>query len=302
MAKKHVALKYYPTYFIFKALSAIVRVLPMWIVWRIAVAVSWMGYYLDVRHRRVALNNLDIAYGDTKTRREKRAIARGAFKSLSLTMAEIILTNKLTENLDRHLTILNVDRMHRAFDKGRGVIFLISHFGNWEIMAHKSASLGVKLVSVGRPLRNILIYNEIDRIRRSKGAHMLGKKWSAGDVLDRLGENWGVGILTDQYAGRHGCFVPFFGRPVSTTPAIAVLSMKTGAVVLPVFNVRERYGRFKVYVCEPIEMPCSGDREADIREGCVRMNRVLEEWVRRYPNQWLWMHRRWRRKKAAWEP
>jgi len=302
MEEERILWRHYPSYFLLKGVGGCIRLLPEGLVWHAAAAASRITYMIDARHRRIALSNLDLAFGDSTTKAEKRRIARGAFRSLFRTIAELILIPRSMRDLSRHAEVRNPEEIARALQKKRGVIFLVSHFGNWEIMAHACVALGHKLASVGRPLKNPLIYREIERLRCFNGAVMLKKKWIAREIIERLESNWCVALLVDQYAGRHAPFVPFFGRPVSTTPSAALLAMKTGAVVLPVFDVRERYGYHHIYVCDPVDIVATGDREADIRENCARFNRVIEDWVRRYPDQWLWMHRRWRRKKRSDEP
>ena len=195
------------------------------------------------------------------------------------------------------------EEVHRALREGRGIIFIISHFGNWELLAHRGLrECEHRIASVARPLKNPLIYREIERLRCLNGAVVLRKKWVAKEIIGKIKDNWCVAILMDQYSGRNAPFVPFFGRPVSTTPAVALIAMKTGAAVIPIFNVRRRFGYLSLNVCDPVEIARTGDKEKDIRENCARFNRVIEEWVRRFPDQWMWMHRRWRRKKGPEEP
>lgn len=294
--------RHYPAYFLFKGFCGFIRLLPEMFVWYATGCVSRIVYALDARHRRLALANLDLAFGDGKTVAEKRRIAQGSFKSLFLTVVELIRAPLIADNVKEAVQESNIGAIGRALQRGRGVIFIISHFGNWEIMAHRCVAEGHKLTSVGRPLRNPLVYREINRLRMINGAVMLEKKWVARDIIERLRRDWCVAILFDQYAGRYAPFVPFFGRPVSTTPAPALLAMKTGAAVIPVFDVREGPGRHRLTILEPVELADTGDREADVKENCARFNGILEEWIRRYPDHWLWMARRWRRKKRPDEP
>ena len=157
------------------------------------------------------------------------------------------------------------------------------------------------ILTVDRPFRNPLIHREVEKLRAMNNLISIGKKWVVREIIRHLRENGGVTIMADQYAGRNAPFVPFFGRPVSTTTTVPLLALKTGATVIPAFDVRVGYGRHEVHLCEPLSIPDTGDREADIAEGCARINRVIEEWVRRYPDHWLWMARRWRRKKMPEE-
>ena len=302
MEEDKILWRYYPAYFLFKGFCGCIRLLPERLLWYATGAVSGIAYIADSRHRGRALANLDLAFGDSKTKAEKRRIARGAFKNLFLTMVELVRIPLVAENVKETVRESNIGAIGRALQRGRGVIFIISHFGNWEIMAHRCVAEGHKLTSVGRPLKNPLVHKEINRIRSINGAVMLEKKWVAKDIIGRLRQDWCVAILFDQYAGRHAPFVPFFDRPVSTTPAPALLAMKTGAAVIPVFDVREGPGRHHLTILEPVELANTGDREADMRENCARFNGILEEWIRKYPDHWLWMARRWRRKQGPDEP
>ncbi|MDD5556500.1 MAG: lysophospholipid acyltransferase family protein [bacterium] len=302
MAEARVSIGHYPAYVVLLAFCGLVRRLPGWCVWRLARGAALAAYLLDGRHRRRAVSNLDIAFGDTLRPAEKRAIARGSFASLFLTIAELIRIPLVADRITDTVGMITSGTIRHARRRGRGVIFLISHFGNWEIMAHRCVAEGFPLASVARPLKNPLIDAEIRRIRTLNGARTLEKKWVAREIIETLSRNGCVAILMDQYAGREAPFVPFFGRPVSTTPAAALLALKTGAALIPVFNERRAPGRHRMHVCDPIPVSPTGDRRRDVAGICARYNRLLEEWVRRHPDQWLWMHRRWRRKKGAGEP
>lgn len=291
----------YPPYWLFKGFCGVVRLLPEGFVYRIAEGLARLSCALDRRHRRVALANLDIAFGAAKSAAEKRAIVRGSYRSLFLTMAEFILTPKLIRREAPFSVIRNVGTLTVGFDRGKGILLLISHYGNWETMATRTPEVEGRVAAVGRPFKNALIYREVERLRSMNNLAPMRKQWAVREVIGLLKKNWAVAVLVDQYAGRYAPFVPFFGRPVSTNPIVPLLAMKTGAAVIPAFDVRAGRGRHEVFVCPPIEMPQTGDRDADVAEGCARINRVIEEWVRRRPDHWLWMARRWRRKKKPGE-
>ncbi len=293
--------RHYPGYLLFRGVCGAFRLLPERCAYRLAEGLSALVCLADRRHRKVARANLEIAFGDTKTRREKRAIVRGAYRNLALTAVEFILTPKFRRRREPFSRIVGLPILSEAFRAGKGVILLISHFGNWETMATCTPEIEGLIAAVGRPLPNPLIYREVERLRAMNNLKPMRKKWAVREIMNLLRDNLGVAILADQYAGRYAPFVPFFGRPVSTQPAPALLALKTGAAVIPAFDVRVRRGRHEVHVCPPIEIPATGDLAADVAEGCARINRVIEEWVRRRPDHWLWMARRWRRKKRPGE-
>lgn len=247
--------------------------------------------------------NLSLAFGNELSLNEKRRITRKVFKNLALIAVEFARLPRIVPRLSEHVKLENGSAIIRGLQQGKGVIFLASHFGNWELMGHACMKLlrdhgylshGSGLAAVARPLNNPHLDCEVRRLRSLNGATVLKKKWVTREILVKLKNNWCVAILFDQHAGREAPLVPFFGHPAFTTPAPALLALKTGAAVIPVFCVRTGYGRFRIHVTEPVEIISTGDRERDIMENCGRFNRVLEEWVRRYPEQWLWLHRRWR--------
>ena len=301
MTQKADLIRYYPVYCLFKASVFLLRLLPRRLADAGFLGASYIAYATAAKHRRLALENLDIAFNADKSDAEKRRIARCSFTNLFLTVGEFLRVPSMISNIRSIVSAEGLSVITRALRHNRGVIFLVSHFGNWEIMAHRTAVEGFRIATVGRPLKNPLIYREIERLRGLNGVVTLKKKWVAREIMRKLRDNWCIAILADQYAGRFAPFVPFFGRPVSTSPAVALLAMKTGASVIPVFDVRCPDGLHCMRFCEPVEIAKTGNTKADIAENCARFNRVLEEWVRRFPEQWLWMHRRWRRKKSPEE-
>ena len=291
----------YPAYILFRLACWAVRLLPLRLAYRLAEGGSRIACLVDLRHTAVARRNLDIAFGGSKTKRQKRAIVRGAYRNLFLTMTEFILTPKISRSGEPFSRPVNIRVVRRALRAGKGILFAVSHFGNWETMATRTPEFDGIIKTVDRPLRNTLIHGEIERLRAMNNLVGIGKKRVVREIIDQLRRNRGVTVMTDQYAGRHAPFVPFFGRPASTPATIPILALKTGAAVIPAFDVRVGYGRHEVHLCEPVPMASTGDRDADIAEGCARINRVVEEWVRRHPDHWMWMARRWRRKKAPCE-
>lgn len=302
MVKESVSWKHYPLYLLLRFFCGIVRLIPRWLVWRLTSALSFLAYLVSGRRRRMAMENLDIAFGDDKTPAEKKRIVRGSFENLFLTAVEFIRIPEITKDVKSFMSISNYEAVRDALRGNRGLFFVTCHCGNWEIMAHRTIAEGCMLASIGRPLRNPLVYREIQRLRCYNGGASLKKKWITRSIIRSLRRNWGIAMLIDQYSGRRAPFVPFFGRPVSTTPAAVILAMKTGAALIPVFDVRTGYGRHHMHYCDRVEITDTGDKQSDVEETCARLNRALEKWIRKYPDQWLWMHRRWRRKKSPEEP
>ncbi len=179
---------------------------------------------------------------------------------------------------------------------GKGVIFLTAHLGCWELSAAAHALYGNPMDVMVRPLDNPLLDRLVQRRRRLFGNRTLPKSDSARKTLSALRQNRAVGILADQNAaGDDGVFVPFFGTQASATKGVAQLAARTGAAVIPGFALwNERAGRYVLKFYPPLDLASSADRAADVLENTQRCQTMIEDVIRRYPEQWLWIHRRWK--------
>jgi KDO2-lipid IV(A) lauroyltransferase len=179
-----------------------------------------------------------------------------------------------------------------AAAQGRGVLILTAHYGNWELLAAAHGLTGLPLSIVIRPLDHPLLDDLAARFRRRSGAELIIKRQAVREVLQALRRQRMVGVLLDQNATRaEGVFVPFFGVPASTSKGLAVLALRTGAPVVPVFLRRDPDRRgHRMDVGAPIPPPTDGD----VATYTATFNQVLEAAIRRAPEQWLWMHARWR--------
>lgn len=181
--------------------------------------------------------------------------------------------------------------MKAAAALGRGILVLTAHYGNWELLAAAHGLVGLPLSFVVRPLDHPILDEMAARFRRRSGAELIVKRQAVREVLQALRRQRMVGILLDQNATRaEGVFVPFFGIAASTSKGLALIALRTGAPVVPVFLRREPGGRHCMEVGPAIPAPADGDADAYT----AAFNQVIETAVRRAPEQWLWMHARWR--------
>jgi KDO2-lipid IV(A) lauroyltransferase len=174
---------------------------------------------------------------------------------------------------------------------GRGILVLAAHYGNWELLAASHALSVFPLSVVVRPLDHPMMERLVDRFRRRSGVELIGKRRALGEILDALRRGRMVGILLDQNASRaEGVFAPFFGVPASTSKGLALIALRTGAPVLPIFIRRMQGGRHLVQADPVVEVPADGDPIAYT----AAFNRSIETAIRRAPEQWFWMHNRWK--------
>jgi len=250
---------------------------------------------LDRRHRRIARQNLRLAFGDTISEKEINRITKEVFRNIGQTAVEFFQIPTLT--YDKALDIITPEHRERLDDclrAGKGVVLLASHFGNWELMATAGAVAGYKISAVARPLDDPDLEKIVREIRESSGLQIIPRRTSALAIVRTLKRNQIVGILADQNTRKQNVFVDFFGTKAATTPGPALLALRTGAELVPVFMLREGPGKHRLIVEKPVEVVRTGDQEADVVATTQKCANTLEEYVRKYPSQWFWVHRRWR--------
>jgi len=177
-----------------------------------------------------------------------------------------------------------------------GAVILTAHFGNWELLAYAHGLLGYPVTLVHRPMHNPVFDHAIAEIRGGAGTRAIRKKAAAKEALRTLKQHGIVVIPSDQnQTQRFGVFVDFFGKAACTTPGAARLAMLTGAPIFPVFLVREGETDQHRFEIQPaVQLVSTGNREADILENTQRCSRIVEDMIRRYPEQWIWFHKRWK--------
>jgi KDO2-lipid IV(A) lauroyltransferase len=259
----------------------------------------WLGdvagdaAFLVLRKRRaIALHNLDLAYGDSKSKSEKTRIARLSFRHMTLSFLELFRVPAFLSEVKQAIRIEGADILARAFQKGKGVIFVFSHLGSWEYGSFSAYLLGYTISAVVRPLRNAHIYKWVQALRERMRLHPIDKDHAIRRVLKELRANHVVVILIDQWAGDEGIRCDFFGHPTSTTDVPARLAKSTGAALVPLYCLRTGCGRYTLAI-KP-EVPLEGGAE-DWRERTTqKLNDLLEQMIRSCPDQWTWVHRRWK--------
>lgn len=281
-----------------RALIASLRALPLPIGLRLGAWVGTLLYLVDARDRGVALINLRIAFPDRSAAEHKR-ILRASCRNLGRMAVEFCHMAKLTpENLGDYIGFSNREQWQQRLTRARdtGVVILSGHFGNWELLAYVHGLLGWPITLIHRPMRNHLVDDIIDPIRARAGTRAIAKKSAAREAIRILRRRGMVVVPSDQnqtYA--YGVFVDFFGKKACTTPGVARLAALTGVPIVPAFLVREgESARHRVEVLPDVELVDTGDRDADIVTNTQRCSDVIEAMIRRYPEQWIWFHKRWK--------
>lgn len=262
------------------------------------------GFYWG--HRRliaVGRRNLELAFPD-KPAVERDAILRRLYRHLGRQMAEFCLFPRWQQaELDRLMRTVGLEHYLAARAKGRGVLVLTAHLGAWELSSFGHSLAGYPMKFVIRPLDNEPLNSLVNAYRGQHGNQPIAKGDFARGLLQAMAQNETVGILLDQNTWPpQGVFVPFFGRAACTAVGPAKIAGRTGAAVVPGFTVWEEAEQRYVLRFEPeLELQRSGDEDADVTVNTARFTAVIERWVRRYPDQWLWVHRRWKTRPAGEE-
>jgi KDO2-lipid IV(A) lauroyltransferase len=283
-------------YWYYLANVGVARGLPERAARRLATAVARLLFARGGQRRGAALANLTLAYPDLPAR-ERREIARESWVQAAWAMLDAVRSRVWSEEeLRRRVRFENLERMQQALARGRGALILTLHFGSIELAMLTLPLVGVPLTVVGRPLPNPWIRRHMAQQRTRTGAELIEHHDVAPRILGALREGRAVAFLNDQYARRTGGILsPLFGARCYTAPGVALLALRSGAPVIPYYTVREQPDRHVGVLLPELELDRTGDLRRDIARGTARTNQVLEEIIRRHPEQWLWAHRRFRR-------
>jgi KDO2-lipid IV(A) lauroyltransferase len=273
-----------------------VGALPRFLARAAAILLGWAVYLLHIRLRHVGRRNLALAFPE-KSPRERVQILRGVFTSFGRQLAEVCLFPKYTrENVSEVVVYDGFENFERALARGKGVLFLTAHLGGWELSAFAHSLYGHSLQVVMRPLDNVYLDRMTRRYRTMHGNQMIDKDDNVRGLLSAMKSGETVGILMDtNMTPPQGVFVDFFGIPACTASGMARIAMRTDAAVVPGFTIWDRELRkYRLRFDPAVDLVRTGDDDADIIANTARFTKVIEEYVRRYPDQWLWVHRRWK--------
>ncbi len=266
-----------------------------------AIALSWTIYLIHVRLRHVGMRNLKLAFPE-KTRRERARILRGVFTSLGRQLAEVCLFPTYTlENVGKVVVYDGFENFERALARGKGVLFLTAHLGGWELSAFTHSLYGHPLHIVMRPLDNVYLDSLMRRYRTMHGNSTVDKDDFVRGLLSAMKAGETVGILMDtNMTPPQGVFTDFFGIPACTASGLARIALRTDAAVVPGFTVWDPgLRKYRLRFDPALKLIRTGNDDSDIVANTALFTKVIEEYVRKYPDQWLWVHRRWKTRPAG---
>lgn len=278
---------------VFRAVEAAMGILPFRL--RVSVATCAIRLAARLRINRLSRENIDRAYGDSLSPREKKRILRGLHRTLGRILAEIVQYRK--EGLayvERMIEMTpEVRQLHNAIAENRGAIFVTPHFGNWELFPAWGKLQGFRGMLVGKRVKDSRLHEMLMEMRLATGVEIVYHDESGRKLVRGLRENAMIGLLPDLDSPRlDGIFLPFFGRQTYCPTSPASLSLMTGAPIVPIFLVFED-GRYRLHA-EPAIEPRGGERsDEELRRITQAWSDAFERWIRKHPDHWMWFQRRW---------
>ena len=254
------------------------------------------AYRLDAPHRRIVRQNLKFAYPEW-TPRKVEGISRGVFQNVCTTFLEVCQLSVMSrQDLLHRVEMAGGANLKTALKSRKGLIIVSAHLGNWEMgLQWICCFLEEPILGIAKKIRMEALNRRVHRLRTRFGIKIIYKKGALSEMRAALRRREMLGLLVDQSRRSEGVQVTFFGRRVTTTPAAAFLAIRCQSPVVPVFCVRRPGGGLRIEVKAPLEIKYTGNLHADVQSNTQRITDVVEQEVRRYPEQWLWAHKRWKK-------
>ena len=269
--------------------GAVLRTMPTtWVYVFVRILGFWAFHLFRIR-RNVTMDNLRNALGGELNERKLEEIARRSYEHIGMTFIELLLAPKLAGRILSIVDMSDADAAHRAFMRGCGIVMTTGHFGSWELNGASVVAAGIPVTVVAKSQSNPFVDTLITRYRELFGLRIVNLGAPIKHIVRALREGGAVGLISDQDVGRKGVYVDFFGRKASTPQGPAQLSLKYNTPLMVIMTVRTRPGRYKSYFREVDVYP--GDTVESLTQ---RYTIVMEDVIRLYPEQYFWMHRRWK--------
>jgi KDO2-lipid IV(A) lauroyltransferase len=281
-----------------------IGILPRPLARAMGILLGYKMYFLLARLRRVGMRNLKLAFPE-RSRRERKKILRGVYVSLGRQLAEFCLFPHYTrENAKDLFSYDGFENYEAAHARGKGIFYLTAHFGGWEVSSFVHSLHGHPMHIIVRDLDNPYVQRLVQHYRSLHGNQTHDKDDFARGLIEAMRNGEGVGVLMDtNMTPPQGVFVDFFGTPACTASGIARVALRTDAAVIPAFMIWDSIlGRYRLRFEPALELIRTGDDEADAIANTARFTKAIEDIVRRFPEQWLWVHRRWKTRPEGERP
>ncbi|MBD3181212.1 hypothetical protein GF312_02900 [Candidatus Poribacteria bacterium] len=275
--------------------SQLVQNIPRKASLRLGVHLGNLIYQVVKKRRQITLKNLEMAFGKEKSQEEIQQIARRSFQNMGKTMIEFLSSPRYTpEDFKDFVRYEGIENIRPYIEAGKGVIFISAHFGNWEMIMLSVTYFLCPIYAVVQEFKHTKLDSLINNYRSQYDSKVVKKDKAVRDGL-RILKNGGIlAILADQNAGENGVFIDFFGVLASVPKGPVVMAQRTGAILVNILDTRQEDDTHIITISPPVELENTGDPEQDIIVNTTKFVKYLENTIRKYPDQWLWMHNRWK--------
>jgi KDO2-lipid IV(A) lauroyltransferase len=259
----------------------------------------WLIFFVQ-HQKKIARESLEIAFGKEKSPEEIDSIARQCFRNFGLGMIEMVYFMSHPKQVLQRVSCEGLEHLDQALKKGNGVVVVTAHFGNFPLMMLFMAAQGYPVHSIIRPARdekmNAFLHRKRDELG-VKTVYAMPRKTCVTQSINALRQNEILFVPMDQNFGSgKGVFVDFFGQKAATATGPVIFSLRTQAPVIPMFILRQEGNRHKIIIEKPISIKKGADEDATVKENIAKITQLIEQYIRRYPHEWGWMHRRWKSK------
>jgi KDO2-lipid IV(A) lauroyltransferase len=277
--------------------SLIVRILPARCLYAFAKIVADIGFLTIIKHRRIALDSLSIAFGREKSPQELKKIAKDCFAFMAKSGVEMLFLMGKLQLLKDRVTIQNKHILDEALSRGKGVILVSGHFGNFPLMMLRLRFEGYSIGGIMRPMRDERVERLFSSTRNKMGVRTIysqPRKACVDTTLKALRNNEIVCIQLDQNFGTGGVFVNFFGQKAATATGPVVFALRTKAALLPCFIVRDENNTHRIIFEPEFNLKHENNFDNTVQVNTQRLTTIIESYIRHYPAHWGWIHRRWK--------
>ena len=281
------------TYYLVRFLSRVVCLLPGRFCDRLGRALALALWpFLSARRKKLAASQVAMCLGTDE--RESARIAKESAVRFGPMLFEVLRFPVIVRNMADYVEIEGREHLEGVLAQGKGAVIATGHAGNWELMGGALSQAGFPLIGVAMRQRDAAMDRFINEYRRLVGMHIIYKN-DVREMFRMMKEGWVVGLLADQDTSRHdGIVLDFFGKPTNCVPGPAAMARSAGIGIVPGYITRKKDGTHKIIFHAPVEVPRTKDKRADIRTAEQAVNRVLEQHIREHPEEWFWLHDRWK--------
>lgn len=294
-------LQYKIEYLLTRLIGSFAKIIPQRLAYAIGDRIGDLFFYVIRIRKKVALKNLTQCFGNEKSAKELNRILLLNYRHFGRVLMEFAQMPRLKrETILEQIPIKNIEYLRKFLHQEHGMFVMSGHFGNWEYMAAAVANVGPQLFCIFKEQKNLAIDNIIKQVRIDIGLIPFKVRGEAAKgILKVLRQNGFVLIVNDQDAGRRGDMIDFLGRPASTNRGPALIAIKHRVPVIMAFGVREKNGRIRVHLEKFPDIHRYSNDDEGVKQFLLDYNKILEKYIRNYPEQWFWMHRRWKTQKPG---